>query len=235
MTDSTALLVSAAGIALVHTLLGPDHTLPFVALARARRWSVGRLWIIVGLCGVGHVLSSFLLGAIGLGMGLAVPVLTGSESVRGEAAALCLVLFGILYGLWGTKRALRHRSHSHIHCHGKILHEHNHVHRGDHIHPHETGAGSPLTPWILFIIFVFGPCEPLIPLFIYPAARHDWTMVWTVSLLFAVVTIGTMLVVTTGLYIGAGLILRLPDERWAHALSGLLVAATGGVVLLFGL
>ena len=31
------LLTSAAGIAFVHTLLGPDHYLPFVSMAVARR------------------------------------------------------------------------------------------------------------------------------------------------------------------------------------------------------
>jgi hypothetical protein len=39
---SWSLLLGAAAIALTHTVLGPDHYLPFVALARARRWSVAR-------------------------------------------------------------------------------------------------------------------------------------------------------------------------------------------------
>ena len=35
------------------------------------------------------------------------------------------------------------------------------THHGEHMHPHLVGAS--LTPWALFVIFVFGPCEPLIP------------------------------------------------------------------------
>ena len=40
--DLTLLLVTAASIGVVHTLLGPDHYLPFVAMAKARGWSLAR-------------------------------------------------------------------------------------------------------------------------------------------------------------------------------------------------
>ena len=38
MLDAAPLLLSAATIGVLHTALGPDHSLPFIALARARRW-----------------------------------------------------------------------------------------------------------------------------------------------------------------------------------------------------
>ncbi len=41
--ELVALLLSAAGIALTHTLMGPDHYLPFVAMAVERRWSWRKL------------------------------------------------------------------------------------------------------------------------------------------------------------------------------------------------
>jgi len=34
------ILGSAAFIGFIHTLLGPDHYVPFVALARSRNWSI---------------------------------------------------------------------------------------------------------------------------------------------------------------------------------------------------
>jgi hypothetical protein len=41
MTPEIALLtLSAAVIALIHTVLGPDHYLPFIAMAKARDWSL---------------------------------------------------------------------------------------------------------------------------------------------------------------------------------------------------
>ena len=49
---------------------------------------------------------------------------------------------------------------------------------GEHSHVHAQLPDN-LTPWILFTIFVFGPCEPLIPLVMFPAAEH--TMVGVAS------------------------------------------------------
>ena len=49
------MIAAAATLALVHTLLGPDHYLPFVALARARGWTARKTAAVTALCGVGHV------------------------------------------------------------------------------------------------------------------------------------------------------------------------------------
>ena len=57
------------------------------------------------------------------------------------------------------------------------VHDHTHDHHESHAHMHEAPAGrTNLTPWALFIIFVLGPCEPLIPLFVLPASRGDWAL-----------------------------------------------------------
>lgn len=67
MSNSLAiLLVSAASIGFLHTLLGPDHYLPFVVMSRANNWSIKKTALITVLCGLGHVGSSIILGALGL-------------------------------------------------------------------------------------------------------------------------------------------------------------------------
>ena len=46
--DIGLLVLTAASIGFVHTLLGPDHYLPFVAMGAARRWSTRKtLWITI--------------------------------------------------------------------------------------------------------------------------------------------------------------------------------------------
>jgi hypothetical protein len=60
------LLASAASIAFLHTLMGPDHYLPFVSMAVARRWSWGKVLFITLICCSGHVLGSVLLGLVGI-------------------------------------------------------------------------------------------------------------------------------------------------------------------------
>ncbi len=61
-TEILVLLASAAGIAFVHTLMGPDHYLPFVSMAVARRWSWRRVVVVTLVCGLGHLLGSVALG-----------------------------------------------------------------------------------------------------------------------------------------------------------------------------
>ena len=63
-----------------------------------------------------------------------------------------------------------------------------------HLHVHtESERAASMTPWILFAIFVFGPCEPLIPVLMYPAALQSVAGVLLVTSVFAVVTLATML------------------------------------------
>ena len=117
-TTLTALLSLAAFTGVIHTLMGPDHYVPFVAMARARDWSLSRTLAITLACGVGHVLGSLLLGAIGIALGAAVGGLNAFESVRSQIAAWLMLGFGIAYTAWGVRQAIRNKPHSHLHVHG---------------------------------------------------------------------------------------------------------------------
>ena len=59
---SLSVIAAAGGIAFLHTILGPDHYLPFIVMARARSWSMARTLLVTAVCGLGHVASSILLG-----------------------------------------------------------------------------------------------------------------------------------------------------------------------------
>ena len=66
------LLITSASIGLFHTLLGPDHYLPFIVMARSGKWSkIKTFWITV-LCGLGHIIGSIVLGFAGIALGIAV-------------------------------------------------------------------------------------------------------------------------------------------------------------------
>lgn len=219
------LLVAAVGLGVVHTALGPDHYLPFVAMARARRWSGARTAGVTGLCGLGHVLSSVVLGAVGIALGVGVARLEGLEAARGDLAAWALTAFGAAYTVWGIRRALRDVAHHHPHVHpdgSRDAHEHTHV--AGHLHPHADRGD--LTPWILFTVFLFGPCEPLIPLLMVPAAHHSPWGVAVVAAAFSAATIATMLVVVLTLRAGAArLSPRASLARFSHAAAGATVLA----------
>ncbi len=226
------LLGSAAAIGAVHTLLGPDHYLPFVALSRARNWSLPKTIWITALCGLGHVLSSVLLGLVGIAAGITLRHLELIEGGRGEIAAWLLMAFGLVYGAWGAARALRGRAHTHSHQHPNgIAHAHTHSHLDDHAHPHDAG-GRRLTPWILFTIFVFGPCEPLIPLLMFPAAAIHTGAVILVALVFGLTTIAVMTGVVLLLSLGMDLLPTQRLSRFGHALAGALVFLCGVAIQL---
>lgn len=253
--DLTLLLATAASIGFVHTLLGPDHYLPFVALSKARGWSVGRTSAVTAACGAGHVLSSVLIGFFGIAAGAAVERVVDLESWRGDIAAWMLFGFGLAYLAWGIKRALRGETHSHFHVHHDgTRHAHEHDHRlAPHVHPHEPAAGwsgrerfrpaaAPrsavaATPWTLFIIFVFGPCEPLIPVLMYPAAHANWLAVAAVCLAFGTATLATMLGLVLALRRGLDALGSQAHglERWSHAIAGGTVAACAAGILFLGL
>lgn len=233
--EITVLTLSAAAIAFTHTVLGPDHYLPFIAMAKARGWSVGKSLRITLLCGIGHLAGSIALGLVGIALGAQLVSLEWLEGVRGNLAAWLLIGFGLAYTAWGIRQAMRNRPHRHWHTHEGMTHSHEHTHHDDHAHVHEKQAGKrSLTPWVIFVIFVLGPCEPLIPLLMYPAARESTAGVLAVTTVFGVVTVLTMLLTVAAALKGLEKIRLQPLERYAHALAGSTVLACGLAIVFLG-
>ncbi len=227
---------TAASLGFIHTLVGPDHYLPFIFMSRARHWPLPKTLVIAFLCGLGHVLSSVVLGLAGVALGVAVFKLGRIESFRGGIAGWLLVAFGFAYFLWGLRRALRRRPHSHAHFHQDGQeHEHSHGHEEGHAHVHNRAGKANITPWVLFTIFVFGPCEPLIPLVMYPAAKHSPAGVLLVSITFGAATILTMMTVIAVSSWGVSFIRLGKMERYVHALAGAMIFLSGLSVQLLGL
>ncbi len=236
MSNEIIILVgTAATIGFVHTVFGPDHYLPFIVLSKARQWGSIKTAVITLLCGIGHVLSSVVLGFIGIALGIAVFRLEAIESFRGELAAWLLIIFGFTYFIWGMHRAIRSRPHEHSYIHeGKENHIHSHKHIGDPIHIPSSKSDS-LTPWVLFTIFVFGPCEPLIPLVMYPAAKGSMLDVAIVASVFGLTTIATMLCIVLSSFYGLSKLQLHGAEKYSHALAGLTIFLCGCSIKFLGL
>jgi ABC-type nickel/cobalt efflux system permease component RcnA len=130
---------TALSIGFFDTIFGPDHYLPFIVMSKARQCNMFKTAVITLLCGIGHVLSSVILGFIGIAFGVAVFKLEFVESFRGELAVWLLLAFGFTYFVWGLRRAVRDKSHSHLHEHnvGK-LHDHSHKHSEEYSNPHDN-------------------------------------------------------------------------------------------------
>lgn len=237
MTDELAKLsIAALTIGFVHTAIGPDHYVPFVAMARIGRWSLPRTITITLLCGVGHILGSMVIGLIGVAAGIALFSLETIESVRGDIAGWMLLAFGLAYLVWGIRRAVRNRPHSHLHAHDDgTVHTHEHVHERDHLHVHHAHSSqgentARMTPWILFTIFLFGPCEPLIPMLMYPAAQGSIGGVVWVTALFGLATLATMTTIVVAMYWGSSFLGLGRFERYGQAVAGLVILLCGAAI-----
>jgi sulfite exporter TauE/SafE len=225
------LIILALSTAFIHTVLGPDHYLPFIVLGKARNWSMPKtLWITL-VSGIGHVGSSILIGIIGIALGISLNKLESIEAFRGNIVGWALFVFGVAYTIFGIYKYFRHAHHTHLpkFMKPKAIRDLEHLPIDE-----SSGDNTRLTPWVLFLIFVFGPCEVLIPLLLFPAYEQQMTSMLLVALVFAIVTIATMLVLVYLGRRGTSLIRLHHQERYIHLLAGLVILISASGMLFFG-
>jgi len=230
VSEVQLLLLAAVSVSFFHTLAGPDHYLPFVALSRAREWSLARTLFWTMICGAGHVGSSVLLGLGGAALGWSVTKIGWLESVRGGIAGWTFLGFGFLYCIWGLMRAKSNKRHKHfdVNDDGSVyVFEHKH---GEAVAIKERHK---VTPWVMFIVFVLGPCEPMIPLLYFPAAKHSISNMFLLIVVYTLFTLLTMtLMVLAGFY-GLSFLKTDKLEPYLHALGGFTILLCGaGMVFL---
>lgn len=224
MTGFGVLLLSAATIGAVHTALGFDHSVTFVALSRARNWPLRKTLSVTAISGLLHVASSVLIAVGGLFIGVAVKQLDWIESSRGAFAAWLLVAFGATYALLALVQGVRARSRpgGHGASHGV------------------TAVGErPLMP-LIAAIFALGPCEALLPLLTSSGVLLDARDTTLVALVFSLSTVATMLGLVLIGYRGAeaarrrfAFLSRLGPH--AHVLAGATLVISGLAIRVLGI
>jgi hypothetical protein len=229
--EMQTLMLAAVSIACLHTISGPDHYLPFIVLSKSKQWTVGKTMGWTVICGFGHVFSSVMLALGGAAIGWSLSKLSWIEQVRGGIAGWVMLIFGLGYIFWGIHRIYKNKSHKHFdqdkdgnlyvfeHRHGSIM---------------TAGQRFRVTPWVIFIIFVLGPCEPMIPLLYFPAAQNS---LFGMLLLIAVYTSCTLLcmllMVLLGYY-GIAISNTRNLERYIHVLGGATIFICGVGMLWMG-
>ena len=230
-SEMEVLIIAAISIAFLHTVTGPDHYLPFIALSKSRGWSFVKTvgWTIV--CGCGHVWSSVLLGLGGAAIGWSLSKVSWMENIRGGIAGWVMLVFGFIYGIWGLYRAYKNNPHKHfgLQQDGAIyVFEHKH---GEAVAPQDRHK---VTPWVMFIIFILGPCEPMIPLLYFPAAKNSWGGMILLIIIYTLVTLLTMVTMVVLGYMGIAFVKTEKLERYVHALGGLTIFICGAGMLFLG-
>ena len=226
----TALILSAITISFLHTISGPDHYLPFIVLSRSRKWSMYKTMGLTVVCGLGHILSSVVIGLIGVALGWQLAKLTWFQDIRGDISSWALLLFGLIYLVWGLWNAYTDRPHKHFDVYDDSVYVYEHRH-GSPVYPQQRVK---VTPLVLLAIFVMGPSEPLVPLLFYSGTSKSTLEIGIVIAVFALATVLTMLaMVLLGLY-GFSFFRTYKLERYIHAISGAVVTICGVGMIFFG-
>ncbi|ACC99095.1 hypothetical protein Emin_1549 [Elusimicrobium minutum Pei191] len=215
MQSNVLIVLTAVGLGLTHTILAPNHYLPFIAIAKARNWTLPKTLFITFLCSSGHIIGSLIIAVIAVLFGVAASKIEIIDGYRANIAAWGLILFGLIYFLYGVKAA----RHNHSCC--------------EHIHTKKDDIKS-LTPFILFMLFLFAPCEAFIPIMMIPAIENIPMLTVAVALAFGITTMITM-VVAVGLgYKGVELLPFKKWERYGHMIAGAVILICGILVEVLG-
>ncbi|TDU40440.1 hypothetical protein BXY82_2488 [Gelidibacter sediminis] len=231
-SELNVLLMAAISISVLHTLTGPDHYIPFIAIGKAKNWSLRRTIFWTVICGTGHVMSSVFLALGGVALGFSLNKLTWFEEVRGGWAAWALFLFGIVFLLIGLFQVYRNKKHKHFDVYDS----------GDvYVYEHKHGQGPVMpterrkvTPWVMFIIFLLGPCEPMIPLLTYPAIMDSTYGIYLITGVFLFFTLAMMVLMVVLGHYGFKLIKTDALEKYMTAIAGGTIAICGAGMIFLG-
>jgi hypothetical protein len=204
-----ALLAAAAGVGFGHAIL-PDHWVPLAVLGRTRRYPLSRVARLSGLAGVAHVLVSIILGAVIIAVGL--QFRSSVEHAQDTIIGCILIATGIGFLL------LELTGHGH---------HHDHEHRHNYAHPHPGGLAAVMVPFGA----AASPDLTILPVFLAATTAGVATAVGAV-VIFAAVTIGTIMGLTLAAARGGYQIRGEWLERWGNLFTAGVLAAIGVLVLL---
>lgn len=210
----TALWATAFLTAVIHTITGPDHYLPFVAIGKIRGYGLKKTLALTFVCGIGHIVSALMiaLAFIYFSRWLSEENFMWIEDNRGDIAAYALIGLGAAYLLW----ALKHRW--------------QHNHGAEHTHFITPAGNKSISVWVLFIIFVLGPCEALLPI-LTAASVMGISAVVSSTIIFSVATIATMMIAVTFGVLGISAMRFHRLEQYAHEIAGGTIMACGAAIL----
>jgi nickel/cobalt transporter (NicO) family protein len=215
--NGTALLAAAAGVAIGHAIL-PDHWVPLAVVGRTRRYPLSRVARLSGLAGIAHVLVSLALGAIVIAVGLQFrsTIQSAQEAIVGGLLIVTGLGFAVL--------ELTGRGHHH-----GPGHDHDH----DHDHAH-TPTAAKRSSGLAAVMIPFGaaasPDLTILPVFLAATTAGIGIAIGSL-LIFAAVTIGTIVGLTVAATRGGYELKGNWLEQWGNAFTALVLVIIGALVL----
>jgi hypothetical protein len=233
-----ALLAAAAGVGFGHAIL-PDHWVPLAVLGRTRRYPLTRVARLSGLAGVAHVLVSIVLGGVIIAVGL--QFRSTVQGAQDTIIGCLLIATGVGFAILELTGRGHHRAPRHGHAHG---------HRNAHGHGHgpadqpapEPAASEFDAPsaardgrlrGLAAVMVPFGaaasPDLTILPVFL-AATTAGLTAAIGSLVIFAAVTIATIVGLTLAACFGGYQIRGQWLERWGNACTALVLIVIGTLV-----
>jgi nickel/cobalt transporter (NicO) family protein len=225
--NGPALIAAAAGVGFGHAIL-PDHWVPLALVGRTRRYPLSRVARLSGLAGVAHVLVSIVLGAVIIAVGL--QFRSSIQHAQDTIVGCVLIATGIGFA------ALELAGHGHHHDHEHDHHDHgapDQPHEADHQDHHQGEPGGRLSG-LAAVMIPFGaaasPDLTILPVFLAATTAGVATAIGSL-VVFAAVTIGTIVGLTLAAARGGYEIRGRWLDRWGNVFTALVLIAIGTLVL----
>ena len=231
MTATPALLAAAAGVGFGHAVL-PDHWVPLAVVGRTQRYPLSKVARLSGLAGVAHVLVSIVLGAVIFAVGL--QFRSSVEHAQDTIIGSLLIATGV--GFLVLELSGHGHGHGHDHDHGDDDHaQHGHAHEYSHEHsPEDSHPPRGRVAGLAAVMVPFGaaasPDLTILPVFLAATTAGAGAAVGAL-VVFALVTIGTIVTLTLfatagGYQVQAGWL-----DRWGNLFTAAVLVAIGALVL----
>jgi nickel/cobalt transporter (NicO) family protein len=249
-----ALLAAAAGVGFGHAIL-PDHWVPLAVLGRTKRLPLARVARLSGLAGVAHVLVSVLLGGAIVAVGL--QFRSAVQSAQDTIVGSLLVATGVGFAIAElTGRGHRHertepderpREHAQLRAPGdSYAHATAHAYGPAHTHQREHSHDAPNPEaglaieqgrglhGVAAVMVPFGaaasPDLTILPVFLAATTVGVATAIGSL-VIFAAVTIATIVGLTLAACFGGYQLRAAWLERWGNACTALVLLVIGALVL----
>jgi nickel/cobalt transporter (NicO) family protein len=234
-STTPALLAAAAGVGFGHAIL-PDHWVPLAVLGRTRGYRLSRVARLSGIAGVAHVLVSLLLGGVIVAVGL--QFRSSVQSAQDDVIGALLVLTGLGFAALELSGHGHHDHDDHDDAHG---HRHGHTHDHDHARLLSTAESDARVATeegrvrgLAAVMIPFGaaasPDLTILPVFLAATTAGVGTAVGSL-VVFAAVTISTIVGLTLLACFGGYRLRGQWLERWGNAFTALVLIVIGAFVL----
>jgi nickel/cobalt exporter len=218
MANFFAYIIGAAVVGILH-MSAPDHWLTLCVLARNKKWAPKKLFGISFMTAIGHVGLSIAMGLVVVVIGLVFSHLI--SYYLDTAIGIAMVGGGLVVGIIPLVR--------------KTSHHHNHTRDHEHIdREHDKEKHGKLTSKIGYFAVMGAALSPdpsIIPIY-FSAISAGFYFAIELSVIFAVASIVTLLLLvqlgTMGL---AKTLARIP-EKYNDSMVGFVIMAIGIYVLI---